>query len=530
MGSAFSSLIAIGLSIVLSKLASGLLWKDKREDGTPKAPWPPSPSTPFYWNGFDVFQDQVYKAFTSWAEELGPFFSVKLGQKRVLVLNSASLVRQAYVEQEQRNSSRTLADNVESIMTDKGKTVFSAPFDMYWNRLRRAIHLVIGGPNVDRFEHLFSSQSEKLRQGILLAAKDGEDGDHRKKGNAVRLDPEHLRQVVDMIALDTSLAMVVGRHADPAVMLAVAQKVKETEALQSSRWIRSSQCLPIVRSLDSLYAVFSRNKAVIDLRNSFLETFVSWFPETAGVGSIGASLLQVHPSKYDPEPVQLAKDEILVNLVHLTLHSYKYVAASLFTVIQRLATSAEWQDRLYEEVSKAEDTSSWPTVEAFIKECLRLDPPCKLISHTSRVDHELVHEDVSYRVDLDSELIANLDAIHTDETFYRHPHTFDPERFLKSEKKTVSLLDSEEVLRANEKTNKGKVFVGDHLAFGAGRRVCQGRKASERLLAVAVAHLVQSYKLQGGHTETKIQHASGIWSWTGYTETKGSDIEFSSRA
>ncbi|KAG0172824.1 hypothetical protein DFQ28_006405 [Apophysomyces sp. BC1034] len=524
MGGVLSGLITLGVSILLSKLTSGLLWKNKREDGSLKNPWPPSPSTPFYWNGFQALQDHAYKAFTRWANDLGALFSVKLGQKRVLVLNSAQLVRQAYVEREQYNSSRCLADTVETIMTDKGKTVFTAPFDKYWNRLRRSIHLVIGGTNFEQFESLFQSQSDKLCTGIGLAAKD-RDG-QIKEGDTVRLDAEHLRQLIDMLALDTSLAMVVGHNADPAVMLTIAQKVKETEALQSSKWIRYTQFLPLAKSVHSFHEILTVNKAVVKLRNSFLESFVDWYPENASRGSIGESLQQVQPSKFDPEPVQLAKDEILVNMVHLTLHGYKYLGAALFTAVQRLATSPEWQDRLYEEVTVGTD---WPCVDAFVKESLRFEPPASLISHAARVDHDLVHDDVQYRVDQDSELVANLDAIHFDETFYRNPRTFDPERFLKSQKKTISLLDSDEVIEENRKTNKGKVFVGDHLAFGAGRRACQGKKAAERVLALVLARIVTLYKLDGGDPDTKVQHTTGIWSWTGYTETKGAEIEFSKR-
>ncbi|KAL0577953.1 hypothetical protein ABG067_008774, partial [Albugo candida] len=66
----------------------------------------------------------------------------------------------------------------------------------------------------------------------------------------------------------------------------------------------------------------------------------------------------------------------------------------------------------------------------------------------------------------------------------------------------------------------GRKVVKDHLAFGAGRRVCLGAKASEDLLLTILYQIVKNYELRGGNVEEKIEYTTNVWSWTGRTETK----------
>ncbi|KAI7868271.1 cytochrome P450 [Spinellus fusiger] len=527
MGGVFSSIAIAAIGWLVSQSMTGTLWDNKKPDGSDKSPWPVSPKgLPYFYNGYKDIDTHQYHAFTEWAKQLGSLFSVKIGGRRVIVLNEGTLVQEVFVNQDQKNSAHVVRDTVEMIMTDNGKTVFSSAFDMYWSRLRRAIVIVIGTSYAEQFDTLFSSQANKLTNGIDLETKE--------KESKITLNTDQLRNMVEMIALDTSLAMVVGeKHADPSLLLTVTQLCKEAENVQSNTWIHYGRFFNFIKSIYSGINLLRSKTPGIQQRDALFNIFLEWLqtalepkdtPTQKCPTHLLESLVNIRPSKNDLEPVQLANEEVLVNIVHLTLHSYACLASALFTMIQRLSVMPELQAQIHEQLTTAPDTAAtvddWPLVKAFVDESMRYEPPMRMYSHSSRVSDDISIKGVNYRVDMDTELVANLDRIHFDERYYPDPHTFDPKRFLPSEKETVSLL--------NPPTRKPRA-ARDHLAFGAGRRVCQGAKVSERMLAAVVARLVRTYTLEGGNPHAKVDYSSNLWSWTGRTETQGEAVTFVKR-
>jgi hypothetical protein len=530
MGSVFSYIVSIAVTFIISKIGSKLVWANKKVDGTPKSPWAPSPSNlPYFTKGYSEYNQDGYRALTRWSKLLGDLYSVELGYKRVNVINSAELVHKILVEKEQLNSSRLPSDTMEQILTDQCKTIYTSPFSLYWARLRRAVYIVIGQLYIGQFSRFFKDQAKNLSFGISESLR--EDG---------TLSTQQLRQLVDMVAMDSALAMVLGSQKDgvtrdPAAMLTLIQKCHELEKRQTRKYNRMGQFFPFINSCLDLWSLFTLNSTNMTLRNSILEIILPWFEPIyqlrgdvplseaekkslhAGgkVSSIAKSLLNVEPSKHDPEPEQLTKDEILVNSVHIILHAYTYLSSTLFTLIQRLATEPEWQTRLKQETT-SEDKS---LAHAFVKESLRYDPPNHVLAYGPRTDYDLEVNNKLYRVDMDSEIIVNVDAIHNNSRYYPEPTKFDPERFLKSDQESAPLLQLTDKKTAN-----------DHLAFGAGRRVCLGSKASEDLLVATLIQLVKTYELKGGNVTDKIESTTSVWSWVGRTETKGSLIEFIKRS
>ncbi|KAI8393608.1 cytochrome P450 [Radiomyces spectabilis] len=501
MGNGLSAIVSIGLTFLLSQVMTKVIWANKYPDGKRKQAWPTAPSQlPYFWNAFDAFHVSYCKSFTEWSQKIGTLFSVKIGQKRVIVLNEPKLVRQTFVEMDQYNSSRTLSDTVEVIMSDNGKTVFTAPFTLYWSRLRRGINKVIGKSQYHGWMDLFHRQAEKFVNGISL-------------NDAKVVEADQLRQLVELIALHISLHIVVGEEVDPETMLTLTQKVQKAEVWQKESWHIYSRFFPVVRQLYVAFTALLGNRSITYLRNDILEIFLTVQKDEQK--GIAAALADIAPSKNDPTPEQLTKDQILVNLVHLTVHSYKYLSAALFSALQRVATSADWQNKMLDK----DPEQALRYAKAFINEVLRYDGPVKMFSHAARVDYELTVDDKAYRVDEDVELVANLDAIHFDERYYAEPHQFNPDRFLGTS--YVSLLDEK------VPTSKG-LNARDHLAFGAGRRACQGSLVAEEMLAAILLKVVQTYQLKHqGIIRTQVM--SGVWSWMGRMETKGNDIEFIKR-
>lgn len=69
----------------------------------------------------ESYEHQGPRIFTTWGKACGGFFSVKLGQRRVLVVNDGPLVKSLLVEKDQYNSSKVVAGGTEIALTDNGK-------------------------------------------------------------------------------------------------------------------------------------------------------------------------------------------------------------------------------------------------------------------------------------------------------------------------------------------------------------------------------------------------------------------------
>ncbi|KAI9315091.1 cytochrome P450 [Dichotomocladium elegans] len=495
------TIVFTAITWMLSHIISGVMWRNKYQDGRHKPAWPQSPKgLPLIWNGYEMFKADFYRAFTRWGKELGdaPIFSVKLMQKRVIVLNHAGVVRAALLDQEQKNSSRaqpSLVDGVEFVFGDQGKTVFTAAFSLYWGRLRRAIVKVIGKMSVNQFDGVFKRQA-------ALFSKD-------LKGS---VDADDLRKKVDLLAMEATLTMVFGKQEfAPAGLRTLIDVCHASQALQESRWYhRYGSFVGIARSLG---VILGGNSSTVALRDKALVVLLELKQQQEQQNmSIAKSLQKIDPSKNDPEPVQLTPDEIIINLLHLVMHGYQYLSSALFTVIQRLATLPEYQERLFQ--SSDDDNGEngrRALANAIVAESLRFNPPARIYTHTSRQEQELEWNGTLYRIDDGTDLVINLDKIHFDEQFYAKPGNFNPDRFFSA--KRSSILDL-----------KGK--ANDHLAFGVGRRVCLGSHASQQMLATTILALIRQYKLKGGSVDQSVDHPSSVWAWTGRTDIKGAPVEF----
>ncbi|KAI8070461.1 cytochrome P450 [Gongronella butleri] len=522
-----SSLGMMAFSYIISQLVSYYTWRNKNEDGTPKAPWAPAPTfSSWLYNGWEEFDSKGYRVFSQWAAECGKLYTVTIGQKQIIVLNDRKLAKHALLEKEQANSAKVVQSAVEAIMTSSGKTVFSAPFDFNWQRVRRAVVGAMTEGSTEWFQAFYDEQADKFVQAVWQAAD--------KQGT---VHAAQLRSMVDMVALETSLLLIAEQEkVDPDAMVKVLDWMEDLEQEVAKPRHRARLFhMPGVGFVDMVSKILWGDKA-IRVRNAMLDLYVQWIgdmlidepvaDDTEGSNDqvvedktesdkqkkakqkkqekkkqlqpgrphFTEQLRHIKPSKYDASPVQFPPDQIAMNLLHLTLHSYKLLSTALFTLVQRVATLPDWQDRVRDQPDLA---------RAFVRESLRVNPPLPAYAHAARIEGQLDWQGAAYRVDNGMELVVNVDAIHADDETYAHATQFDPERFL--DPATPELL-----------------------TFGLGRRHCQGSKFSEDLLTRSLLALVTAYTLNGGNVDQRPRN-HGIWSWLGRAETIGTDVTLKRR-
>ena len=82
----------------------------------------------------------------------------------------------------------------------------------------------------------------------------------------------------------------------------------------------------------------------------------------------------------------------------------------------------------------------------------------------------------------DTILLANINALHWDESRYAEPFAFRPERYLGYPERSAVYANG-----AGER---------DHFTFGAGRRICPGVHLAENGLFLAVANLMWAFEFR----------------------------------
>ncbi|KAH9697141.1 cytochrome P450 family 76 subfamily C polypeptide 7 [Citrus sinensis] len=112
-----------------------------------------------------------------------------------------------------------------------------------------------------------------------------------------------------------------------------------------------------------------------------------------------------------------------------------------------------------------------PYLQAVVKETFRLHPPAPLLIPRKALEDV---EIAGFTVPKGAQVFVNVWAIGRDESTWDNPHTFIPERFLRSN------VDF-----------KGQNF--ELIPFGAGRRICPGLPLAIRMLYLMLGSLINSF-------------------------------------
>lgn len=134
-----------------------------------------------------------------------------------------------------------------------------------------------------------------------------------------------------------------------------------------------------------------------------------------------------------------------------------------------------------------------PYLQAVVKENLRLHPPLPLIPRKCRHECKLN----GYDIPTDSRMLINVYAIMRDETLWKNPTKFVPERFLKSENGSI------------QGDTKDRDF--SYLPFGSGRRACPGAALAYAVMHVTIGALVQCFDWKTeGNKNVDMEEGSGF--------------------
>nr|AHZ12895.1 cytochrome P450 monooxygenase [Panonychus citri] len=194
----------------------------------------------------------------------------------------------------------------------------------------------------------------------------------------------------------------------------------------------------------------------------------------------------------DDSKVKFTPEEIVSSSVIFLLAGFETTSTLLTWACYRLALNPNIQEKLFNEVSKADiqdyDVLSGLTyLDAVINESLRIDPPIIIFQRTAHEDYTLPGTNIF--IPKHTRVTIPVYAIHHDPDNYSDPEEFKPERFINESPKPFTFLP-----------------------FGAGPRICIGMRFALINAKLSLATLVQNYKIlptRETPTPKSLSHAKG---------------------
>ena len=176
----------------------------------------------------------------------------------------------------------------------------------------------------------------------------------------------------------------------------------------------------------------------------------------------------------------LSDVKIMANAIIFFIAGYETTSTLLFWCSYSFMRNPDIQERLYEEIKEARESSgdldyetlfSLKYLDAFINETLRMYPPIPLFARMCVEDHKLPNGLV---VDKGTGLLFPVYTIHHNAEYYPEPEKFDPERFMPE--------------------NKNQIEPCTFLPFVQGPRNCIGMRFALLEAKMTLANLLLKYK------------------------------------
>ncbi|KAJ3550347.1 hypothetical protein NM688_g5092 [Phlebia brevispora] len=326
---------------------------------------------------------------------------------------------------------------------------------------------------------------------------------HKLLSNLHR-NPEEVEHHIGRYAVSVVMEMTYGCgrvNADTDRYVALAKRVEED--LQAINDAAILDLFPLLRHLPHWLPGPSFIRYVFDTRRDHHEMKALPFEQLRQDISEGKArpsftstnleqMIRTHTDT--PENIELLRTASM----HMWTTGSDTTWAAISTFILAMVIHPEVQRKAQDEIDRVigssrlpefNDRDSLPYLECVLQECRRWHPSAPLA-----VPHRATEDDLyqGMFIPKGATIIANSRAITMDETVYRDPHEFCPERFL---------------------PERGEPYPTKSF-FGYGRRVCPGRYLADASIWIAAANILAVYNIR----KAKDEHGRDITPDAKFTE------------
>jgi len=431
---------------------------------------PAVPGLPIIGNLHQLKEKKPQQAFTRWAEDYGPIYSIKTGASTAVVLNSTEVAKEAMVEKFSSISTRKLAKAVSILSRDKKMVAGSDSGEFHRNGKRHIMKSLLG-----------SSALKQYRASRDTMIDDMVSTFHKMVSDDPKT-PLNFREVFTSGLFGLSVAQALGEDVSSIYVEEFGRVLSRDEIYEA-----------VVH--DFMWCVLE-----VDWRDFF--PYLSWVPnesfetkvlttearrtavmralinrqkERIACGEARLSYLDYLLA----ENAELTEEQLIMLIWEVVLEAADTTLVATEWAMYEVAKNPEKQDRLYQEIREVcgnetvteEHLPRLPYLNAVFQETLRRHAPVPILPP------RFVHENTSlagYDVPAGTEVIINVYACHMNEKDWDEPDEWEPARFLDGGR-----------FRSAE-TNKT-------IPFGGGRRICAGMMQATNIACTSIARFVQEF-------------------------------------
>ncbi|EEH42449.1 uncharacterized protein PADG_07269 [Paracoccidioides brasiliensis Pb18] len=425
------------------------------------------PGIPIFGNLIQLGDEHAKRA-AEWVKTYGEVFQVRLGNKRIVFANTFDSVKYFWITHQSALISRPTLHTFHTVVSSsQGFTIGTSPWDESCKRRRKAAATALNRPAVQSYMPIIDLESNVSIKELLQDSKDG----------TVDIDPNAYFQ---RFALNTSLTLNYGIRIDGSIDNELLKEICHVERIVSNFRSTSNNWqdyVPLLRLWPSRNA---QAKEFRSRRDKYLSLLLDMLRERIANGTdkpcITGNILK------DPE-AKLNEAEIRSICLTMVSAGLDTVPGNLIMGIAYLASDhgQEIQTRAYNEIMRVyPDGDAWekclveekvPYITALVKEILRFYTVIPICLPRVSI------KDIPYKdaiIPAGTTFFMNAYAADYDDTHFKNPHLFEPERYLN--------------------TTDGSTGT-PHYAYGAGSRMCAGSHLANRELYTAFIRLISAFRM-----------------------------------
>ncbi|KAF2177781.1 cytochrome P450 [Zopfia rhizophila CBS 207.26] len=447
-----------------------LFWQLSKIGRRPKD-YPPGPPTlPLLGNLHQIPDQKRHLQFEKWAREYGPIFSLMLGTKAMIVLNSDQAIKDLVDKRGAIYSSRPDAYIAQDILSGGLRVLFmpNSPTGV-WKMVRKFLHQILSVSAARTYVPYQDLENKAMLLGVL-----------ENPNNFI----EHLRRYTASLTTQMTFGFRTTSIEDPRFKQAFDIFERSSELI-ASRTAAMLDLLPILRQLPDFLLPIKREGKKIhqnerDLfRNYYLNTKQGLKNGTAKP-CVCKDLVQMQSKEGFTDDLAAYISGSILQAGSETTASILVGFVQAMVIWPEVARAAQEElDRICEDrFPDLNDVPNLPYIRACAKETLRWMPGFLL-----GIPHAVTKDDtyLGYRIPQGATVILNVWGVHMDPERHPNPRKFEPLRYINDHQSSI------------DAANNPDASQRDHFVFGAGRRRCQGMHIADRSIYLAISRLLWAF-------------------------------------
>ncbi|KAJ7753359.1 cytochrome P450 [Mycena maculata] len=460
-------LLFLGATAVVTYVISKVIAKKPLS-----AQLPPGPKgLPLIGNVTDMPREHEWKKYAEWGRQFGDIMSVTLLNQTIVILNSARSVH-AVLENHSANSSNRPSLLFACEMVGWKNALGMSQYDNRLKSMRKMVAKAIGTrSHMDVYQPGVQIETHRLLKRMLLTPENVLD---------------HLRQTVGSIILLITYGYQVKEHDDPIIKVLFTAAHNLSDAVTPGAFLVDT--LPILRYLPSWMPGGGFHKTAAKWNKTLAATVELPFNYVKDQMRAGndipsftvTNLADVPPNSAEEKLVMWTSGSMYSAGADATAsqHYVFFLAMTLYPDVQAKAQAELDAVVGLDRLPSFTDRPVLPYIEALFKEVLRWHQATPIGFPHRMIEDEIVD---GYLVPKGAFVIPNQWQLLHDETVYKNPMEFNPDRFVGT--------DAERDPR--------------DFCFGFGRRSCPGLHMGEASVWLTCAMTLAAFNIR------KTKDASG---------------------